>query len=241
MAIKLKEKTADRPVEVPSEPWKAEAKVILREAKNEERSMEIEPYIPQFVNRTRPLRIILEHELEKYEKVRKQNFKNFQRLQEEYVNILEGLELYTNVFTSSEQDDIVECDFLEIDMGRAGRLRRRTYSEPRKWKCGKGRDKEGNLPGIIRHDEVDPLPSFIKRMIKQLIVSDGEFRGFVEIPLHVGSVLILKGNGADVAKHCIPGVLCTRVSITLRRMNEHKVPFHFKPDPEIENLQPYEL
>ncbi|XP_020598913.1 uncharacterized protein LOC110038413 [Phalaenopsis equestris] len=59
------------------------------------------------------------------------------------------------------------------------------------------------------------------------IVDDGEFRGSVEIPLRVGSVLILKGNGADVAKHCIPGVLYTRVSITLRRMNEDKVPFCF--------------
>ncbi|XP_020599498.1 uncharacterized protein LOC110038914, partial [Phalaenopsis equestris] len=146
MAIKLKWKTSDQPVEVLPQLVKAEEKVISKKEKTEERSMEVEPYIPQFVSRTRSLQIILEHELEKYEK-----------------------------------DDIVKHVFLERDIGRAGRLRRRTYSEPRKWKCGKrkltiqygccynfAQDKEGNLPGIIRHDKVDPLPSFIKRMIKQL-------------------------------------------------------------------------
>ncbi|XP_020591016.1 uncharacterized protein LOC110031918 [Phalaenopsis equestris] len=79
-------------------------------------------------------------------------------------------------------DNIVKRDFLEREMGQAGLLRRRTCSKPRKWKCGKRRvtiqygccynfahDKEGNLPGIVCHDEVDPLPSFIKRMIKRLV------------------------------------------------------------------------
>ncbi|XP_020598640.1 uncharacterized protein LOC110038211 [Phalaenopsis equestris] len=207
--------------------------------------MEVEPNIPQFVNRTRPLQIIPKHEMEKYEKVRKQNVEHFQRLHGKYVNILEGLELHTNVFTSSEQDDIVELVFLEREMGRAGQLRRRTYSEPRKWKRGKGRftiqygccynfaqDKEGNLPRIICHNKFDPLPSFIKRMIKRLvtlrilpadsipnscivniyeIVGDGEFRGSIEIPLPVRSILILKGNVVDIAKHCIPGVPCAKI------------------------------
>ncbi|XP_020598783.1 RNA demethylase ALKBH5-like [Phalaenopsis equestris] len=159
-------------------------------------------------------------------------------------------------------------------------------------------DKEGNPPRIICHDEVDPLPSFIKRIIKRLvtwhilpadcipnscivniyevgdcipphinhhdfarpfftvsfinkcnimfgtkiqIVGDGEFQGSEEIPFPVGSVLILKGNSVDAAKHCIHGVSYPRVSITLRRMNEDKVPFQFRPDPEIENLRPFEL
>ncbi|XP_020573117.1 uncharacterized protein LOC110019684 [Phalaenopsis equestris] len=227
-------------------------------------------------------------------------------VQGKYVNILEGLELHTNVFTGSEQDDIVEHVFLEKDMGHAGRLSRRIYSEPRKWKRRKrkvtiqhgccynfAQDKVGNPPGIFCHDEVDPLPSFIKRIIIRLvtwcilpadcipssciiniyeasdcipphvdqhdfarplctvsfinkcnimfgteiqIVDDGEFQGFVEIPLPVGSVLVLQGNNADVAKHCIPGVLYPRVSITLRRVNEDNMPFRFRLDLEIENL-----
>ncbi|XP_020593262.1 uncharacterized protein LOC110033570 [Phalaenopsis equestris] len=301
----------DQPVEMPPQPMKAKEGVIFKEEEIEERIMEVEPYIPQFVNKTRPLQIIPEHEMEKYEKFRKQNFEHFQRLQGNYFNILEGLELHTNVFTSSEQDEIVKRVFLEREIGCAGRLGRRTYSELRKWKRGKGRvtiqyyccynfarDKEGNPLGIIHHNEVDPLPSFIKRIIKQLvtwrilpadcilsscivniyeardciplyvdhhdftrpfctvsfinkcnimfgieiqIIGDGEFRGSVEILFLVGSVLILKGNVADVAKHCIPGVSYMRVSITLRRMNEDKVTFWFKPDLEIENLQPFEL
>ncbi|XP_020593215.1 RNA demethylase ALKBH5-like [Phalaenopsis equestris] len=103
-------------------------------------------------------------------------------------------------------------------------------------------------PHVDRHDFVRPVctVSFINKCnimfrTEIQIVGDGEFQGFVEIPLPVGSILVLKGNGADVAKHCIPGVLYPRNSITLKRMNEEKVPFRFRPDPKIEYLQPFEL
>ncbi len=32
-----------------------------------------------------------------------------------------------------------------------------------------------------------------------------------------GSCLVLKGNGADIAKHCVPAVTRPRISITLRK------------------------
>ena len=32
-----------------------------------------------------------------------------------------------------------------------------------------------------------------------------------------GSCLVLKGNGADVAMHCVPPVSAKRMSVTLRR------------------------
>ena len=35
--------------------------------------------------------------------------------------------------------------------------------------------------------------------------------------LSAGSCLVLKGNGADVAPHCVPPVSARRMSITLRR------------------------
>ncbi|XP_020585631.1 uncharacterized protein LOC110028218 [Phalaenopsis equestris] len=149
MAIKLKGKTFDRPVEVLPQP-----------VKTEERSIKVEPYIPQF------------------------------RLQGKYVNILEGLELHTNVFTSSEQDDNVEHVFLERDMGRAGRLRR-TYSETRKWKhdcipnsCIVNIYEAGNcIPPHVDHDDfVRPFctVSFINKCNTMFeteiqIVGDGEF------------------------------------------------------------------
>ncbi|KAF3790802.1 hypothetical protein EJ110_NYTH15964 [Nymphaea thermarum] len=37
-------------------------------------------------------------------------------------------------------------------------------------------------------------------------IGPGEFSGAVSIPLPLGSVLVLNGKGADVAKHCVPGV-----------------------------------
>lgn len=35
--------------------------------------------------------------------------------------------------------------------------------------------------------------------------------------VYAGSCLVLKGNGADVAQHCVPPVTARRMSITLRR------------------------
>ncbi|XP_020595420.1 uncharacterized protein LOC110035528 [Phalaenopsis equestris] len=73
------------------------------------------------------------------------------------------------------------------------------------------------------------------------IIVPGEFRGSVQISLPRGSVLILKGNGADIEKHCIPGVRHRRVSITFRRMSDDKTPYGFQPDLELKELQSYEL
>jgi hypothetical protein len=41
-----------------------------------------------------------------------------------------------------------------------------------------------------------------------------------KVPLPERSVLVLEGNGANVAQHCIPPVASERISITFRRMPE---------------------
>ncbi|KAL2241178.1 UNVERIFIED_CONTAM: RNA demethylase ALKBH9B, partial [Sesamum indicum] len=184
----------------------------------------------------------------------------------------------------------------------------RTFSAPQKWMRGKGRvtlqfgccynyavDKNGNPPGILKNETVDPLPHLFKVMIKRLvrwhvlppscvpdscivniyeegdcipphidnhdfvrpfstvsflseceilfgsnlkIVGAGEFAGSYAIPLPVGSVLVINGNGADVAKHCVPAVPAKRISITFRRMDESKRPSGYAPEPDLEGLQP---
>jgi len=38
----------------------------------------------------------------------------------------------------------------------------------------------------------------------------------------VGSVLVLDGAGADVCKHCVPGVSEDRISITFRRIDQRR-------------------
>lgn len=89
------------------------------------------------------------------------------------------------------------------------------------------------------------------------------------VSLHVScrSVLILNGNGADVAKHCIPAVPTKRyyillasrlklskissintqcytvdpfrrISITFRKMDDSKLPYKFTPDPELQGIRP---
>lgn len=54
------------------------------------------------------------------------------------------------------------------------------------------------------------------------VMSDGEFAAPFALPLPVGSVLVLSGNGADVAKHCIPAVSAPRISLTFRRVADSK-------------------
>ena len=53
------------------------------------------------------------------------------------------------------------------------------------------------------------------------VVNDGEFDAPFALPLPKGSVLVLDGNGANVAKHCVPSVRTDRVSITFRRIGAH--------------------
>ncbi|KAL9269772.1 RNA demethylase ALKBH9B-like protein [Drosera capensis] len=132
----------------------------------------------------------------------------------------------------------------------------RTFSAPRKWMRGKGRqtnqfgcfynyatDKNGNPPGILKSEMVDPLPPLFKSIIKGLVrwrvlppsslpdscivrrrrlhPSPYQQPRLFQVVLHdivPQSVLVLNGNGADVAKHCVPAVPTKRTSITFRRM-----------------------
>ncbi|KAK7328276.1 hypothetical protein VNO77_22379 [Canavalia gladiata] len=238
----------------------------------------------------------------------KTDFTFIQRVNGRDINVLHGLQLHTQVFNSVEQTKIVESIYRLQWRGKQGKLRDRTYSEPRKWMRGKGRvtiqfgccynyavNKNGNPPGIVRDKEVDPLPHVFKQMIKRMVrwniisstcipdscivniydegdyipphidhhdfmrpfytvsflneckilfgtnlqvVCPGEFSGPVSIALPVGSVLVLKGNGANVAKHCISSVSSKRISITFRKMDESKLPYNFSTDHELVGIKP---
>ncbi|KAM0885347.1 hypothetical protein ACQ4PT_030425 [Festuca glaucescens] len=239
---------------------------------------------------------------------RKKDFSHMDRVDGHAVNILQGLELHTAVFSPEEQRAIVAAVLDLQDRGRRGLLRERTYSEPRKWMRGKGRatiqfgccynyatDRDGNPPGIVRDSAVDPLPPLLAAMVRRLVLwrvlpracvpdscivnvydvgdcipphvdshdflrpfctasflahcdilfgrslrvlGPGEFGGAGSTPINLpaGSVLVLGGNGADVAKHCVPAVPAKRISITFRKMDAAKVPFGFTPHAMLQNL-----
>ncbi|KAA0025681.1 putative alpha-ketoglutarate-dependent dioxygenase [Cucumis melo var. makuwa] len=239
---------------------------------------------------------------------RKKDFICLERFKGKLVNILEGLELHTCIFSAAEQTRIVDHVYALQEMGKRGELRERTFSAPKKWMKGKGRvtmqfgccynyapDKNGNPPGILRSEIVDPIPSLFKVIIRRLvrwhvlpptcvpdscivniydegdcipphidnhdfvrpfctvsflsecnivfgtnlsIVGPGEFSGPIAIPLPVGSVLVLNGNGADVAKHCVPAVPTKRISITFRRIDESKRPIEYSSEPDLQGIQP---
>ncbi|KAG6645583.1 hypothetical protein I3843_08G126300 [Carya illinoinensis] len=239
---------------------------------------------------------------------RKKDFICLERFRGKFVNILEGLELHTGIFSAAEQKRIVDYVYITQENGRKGLLKERTYTAPTKWMRGKGRvtiqfgccynyatDKNGNPPGILHNDTVDPMPFLFKMIIKRLvrwhvlpptcvpdscivniyeegdcipphidnhdfvrpfctvsflsecniifgsnlkILGPGEFDGNFAIPLPVGSVLVLNGNGADVAKHCVPAVPTKRISITFRRMDESKRPIGYVEEPDLLGIQP---
>ncbi|XP_074308595.1 RNA demethylase ALKBH9B-like [Silene latifolia] len=239
---------------------------------------------------------------------RKKDFICLQRVNGKITNIVDGLELHTGVFSAVEQKRIVDHVYELMEKGKNGELKERTFTAPRKWMKGKGRvtiqfgccynyatDKKGNPPGILAREEVDPLPSMFKVIVKRLIRWDvlppscvpdscivniydegdcipphidnhdfvrpfctisflsecnilfgtdlkiegpGEFSGDFAIPLPVGSVLVLNGNGADVAKHCVPAVPSKRISITFRKMDELKRPVYYAPEPDLQGLKP---
>ncbi|KAG6528767.1 hypothetical protein ZIOFF_010952 [Zingiber officinale] len=226
---------------------------------------------------------------------RKKDFQKMEKVHGRLVNILEGLGLHAGVFSPAEQKQIVDCIYAFQKKGRNSELRERTYSEPRKWMHGQVRiiiqfgccynyavvilqllTKHRNPPGIIRDEQVDPIPPLLKFIIKRMVawrvlpttcipnscivniydkddcipphidhhdflrpfctvsflsecnilfgtvlkvLGPGEFSGSTAIPLPVGyalekfaifllffSVLILNGNGAEIAKHCVPAV-----------------------------------
>ncbi|KAJ9564482.1 hypothetical protein OSB04_000448 [Centaurea solstitialis] len=239
---------------------------------------------------------------------RKKDYICLERVGGKFVNILEGLELHTGVFSAVEQKKIVDFVYELQEKGKNGKLKERTYTAPQKWMRGKGRvtiqfgccynyatDRNGNPPGILQNELVDPIPHLFKVIIKRLVkwhvlpptcVPDscivniydegdcipphidnhdflrpfctvsflsecnirfgtnlkiegpGEFSGAFSIPLPVGSVLVLNGNGADVAKHCVPAVPTKRISITFRKMDESKWPVGFIPEPDLQGLEP---
>ncbi|KAJ0228970.1 2-oxoglutarate [Hirschfeldia incana] len=230
---------------------------------------------------------------------RKRDFLCLEKVNGEMVNILEGLELHTDVFNAAEQQTIVDkvCELQE--KARKGELKRAFTPK------GKGRSaiqfgccfnyktsKDGNRAGILRHDTVDPLPSLFKVIIRRLVKwhvlpptcvpdccvvniydegdcipphvdnhdflrpfctvsflsecnilfgsnlkleENGDYSGgSYSLPLPIGSVLVLNGNGANVAKHCVPEVPTKRISITFRKMNESKRPIWFTPEPDLQ-------
>ncbi|KAL1315353.1 hypothetical protein HN51_042120 [Arachis hypogaea] len=239
---------------------------------------------------------------------RKKDFMCFERVNGKLVNILEGIELHTGIFSAAEQKRIVNYVASLQEMGRKGELKDRTFSAPQKWMRGKGRqtiqfgccynyavDRDGNPPGILQSEMVDPIPDLFKVIIRRLIkwhvlpptcvpdscivniyeegdcipphidnhdfvrpfctvsflsecnilfgsnlkvIGPGEFDGSLAIPLPVGSVLVLNGNGADVAKHCVPAVPTKRISITFRRMDPAKRPMGYVPEPDLQGIQP---
>ncbi|KAH9319326.1 hypothetical protein KI387_021095, partial [Taxus chinensis] len=113
---------------------------------------------------------------------RKRDFLCLERINGKMVNIMQGLELHTSVFSIAKQKRIVDLVYEVQEQGKKKPLKEHTYSKPRKWMKGKGHvaikfgccynyatDNNGNPPGIIGDGEVDPIPPLLKTVIRRLV------------------------------------------------------------------------
>ncbi|KAI0497999.1 hypothetical protein KFK09_021240 [Dendrobium nobile] len=214
-----------------------------------------------------------EDEANRFANVRKKDFNRWERVKGRMINILDGLELHTGVFSAAEQRRIVDCIYDFQEKGRKGKLRERTYLKPRKWMRGNGRvtiqfgccynyavDRKGNPPGIIRDEEVDPIPPLLKEMIKRCCIVNIydkddcipphiDHHDFVrpfctvsflsECNIVFGTELKINGPGDFSGSDSIP--LPLGISITFRKMDDSKTPYDFIPDHDLQNLRPLSL
>ncbi|XP_026425476.1 uncharacterized protein LOC113321778 [Papaver somniferum] len=234
---------------------------------------------------------------------RKKNFVCKEKIGKEIVNVVDGLELHTNVFSPSEQNKIV--NFVHQLEKQEQAIKQRPVADPCNHGKGKGRVSiqfgccydnapEENPPRIRRDIPANPIPSILQDMIRKLvelhvvppscvpdscviqifhvgdimlphidnddfarpisivsllsecdigfgsnIIKQGsDLSGPIAVPLPVGSVLVLKRNAADVAKHCVPAVQSEMILIIFRKIKEWNRPHGFVVEPNLRRLAP---
>ncbi|KAI0497998.1 hypothetical protein KFK09_021239 [Dendrobium nobile] len=129
----------------------------------------------------------------RFANVRKNDFKHLERVKGRLINILDGLQLHTGIFSAAERGRIVGCVYDFLEKGRKGRLRgifivflasigtcninlinsariQSLESECEAKDVSRySLDSNGNPLGIIRDEEVDPIPPLLKQMIKRMV------------------------------------------------------------------------
>ncbi|KAI3989196.1 hypothetical protein MKX01_033232 [Papaver californicum] len=149
---------------------------------------------------------------------RKRGYTDIERVDGKQINVLKGLELHTKVFSAAEHEKIVDYVYKLQKMGQAGKLKSALILNHPNGNAVKDRSLFSLVAATIRQ--------WTKRETLQVLYETRI------------SVLILSGNGVDVAKHCVPGVPSKRISITFRKMDDSKSPYDFCPDPELKGLEP---
>ncbi|GAB4818198.1 hypothetical protein N2152v2_005244 [Parachlorella kessleri] len=120
-------------------------------------------------------------DLQRRRQVRKRTFAHTELVGRRPLNVAEGLELHEAVLSPAEQALLVEEVEGWVALGRAGGLRGRTFSAPRKWMPGKGRmtvqfgccynyaaDDQGRQPGIVPEEIVEPMPPTLRALCRRL-------------------------------------------------------------------------
>ncbi|KAJ8764300.1 hypothetical protein K2173_006040 [Erythroxylum novogranatense] len=128
------------------------------------------------------LRVSNVDEKPKLSRKQREHIQFMSRFKRKLVNILEGLELRTGVFSAVEQKRIVDHAYELYEMERKGELKERTYIAPQKWMRGKGHVtlqfgccynyatyKNGNPPDFLRNGHVDPITKLFKVIIRRLV------------------------------------------------------------------------
>ncbi|RZR76958.1 hypothetical protein BHM03_00001884 [Ensete ventricosum] len=123
----------------------------------------------------------------------------------EQVNVVKGLKLYEDIFTDSEL--LALSEFVD-ELRLAGR--------------------SGELPGKDEHSQPYYKPPHLDNPISTLVLSEttiafgrslisdheGKYKGSLTLPIKQGSLLVMRGNSADMARHVVCASPNRRVIIT---------------------------
>ncbi|RWV99541.1 hypothetical protein GW17_00037546, partial [Ensete ventricosum] len=122
-----------------------------------------------------------------------------------FVNVVKGLKLYEDIFTDSEL--LALSEFVD-ELRLAGR--------------------GGELPGKDEHSQPYYKPPHLDNPISTLVLSEttiafgrslisdheGKYKGSLTLPIKQGSLLVMRGNSADMARHVVCASPNRRVIIT---------------------------
>jgi len=153
------------------------------------------------------------------------------------VDVLEGLVMHREVISDEFEEELIAFVQTQCERGRDGELKKPTYLR------ASGARSQGNQREAIMYGGffdfnrarpgkrglVPSFPPILERLVDHLVNNNylpsaptcGK-----SIPLARRSLLVLGGNSANIAKHCISSCSGPRISITLRK----QPPPEWKPD-----------
>ncbi|KAH0460607.1 hypothetical protein IEQ34_011270 [Dendrobium chrysotoxum] len=141
------------------------------------------------------------------------------------VNVVEGLKLYEQLFDCSEITKLISLTNDMRAAGRRGDFPGHTMVLSKRPMKGHGREMiQLGIPisegPVEDENEVGSLLE-CDMVFGRAIGTDhrGDYRGSLKLSLKIGSLLVMQGKSADIARHAIPSIRKQRIILTFGKSN----------------------